>query len=481
MLIGTHPNLFNLMQLDNNMRSKEDYLKALKDGRKVYYRGKLVEDITSHPILRIAALHAAKLYEYQDRLYEDPKLGKISKFFKIPTSPQDLLDRHKLIYDLTLYCNGIFNISQAIGSDALFALMITARQVDKKYGTDYYRRVEKYFEEVTKQDLTLATAQTDVKGDRSKRPSEQIDPDMYVRIVDVRSDGIIVKGAKAHTTQSAVSDEIIVIPTRAMRENDKDYAIAFAIPANTQGLKMYTRPIDEIEGNTSAILSKKDYELETLTVFDNVFIPWDRVFLFKEYDYAGTLAMLFATYHRFTALSYRAATMNLFLGSSRLISKLNGIENEKHVRDDIVDIILYKEILRSTAIAAAVNPVFLEEIALPNPIFTNVGKLYSNMHFHDVVKDLIDIAGGIIATMPSEEDLKSEEGSTIIKYLRGAVSGEERVKGLKLVKELAASPITGYLLTGMIHAEGSIEASKIELFRSYNYNEAENLIKKILE
>jgi len=463
------------------MRSKEDYLKALKDGRKVYYRGKLVEDITSHPILRIAALHAAKLYDYQDRFYEDHKLGKISKFFKVPTSSQDLLDRHKLIYDLTLYCNGIFNISQAIGSDALFALMITSKQVDKKYGTDYHRRVEKYFEEVAKQDLTLATAQTDVKGDRSKRPSEQVDPDMYVRIADVRSDGIIVKGAKAHTTQSAVSDEIIVIPTRAMRENDKEYAIAFAIPTNTQGLKMYTRPIDEIEGNTSAILSKKDYELETLTVFDNVFIPWDRVFLFKEYDYAGTLAMLFSTYHRFTALSYRAALANLYLGTALYAAEANGIRNEKHVRDDIIDIVVYKEIMRMAAIAAAYNAVINEGVSVPNPIFTNIGKLYSNMHFIDVVKALIDISGGILATLPSEEDFLGEEKDIILKYLRGNMDGYSRSKILRLAKELAASSFTGYLLTLMIHAEGSIEASKIELFRSYDYNEATETVRKILQ
>ncbi|AAY80455.1 4-hydroxyphenylacetate 3-hydroxylase N-terminal domain-containing protein [Sulfolobus acidocaldarius] len=462
------------------MRTKGDFLKSLRDGRKVFYRGKPVEDITAHPILSIAAIHASKLFEYSDRMYEDPSLGKVSKFFKKPTSTQDLLERHKLIYDTTMYCNGIFNISQAIGSDAIFALTITARQLDRKYGTDYTKRIQKYHEYVTKNDLTIATAQTDVKGDRSKRPSEQADPDMYVRIVDVKSDGIVVRGAKAHTTQSAVSDEIIVIPTRAMKDSDKDYAVAFAVPANAPGLKLYVRPIDEIEGNTSAVLSKKDYELETITVFDNVFVPWDRVFLFKEYDYAGNIAMLFATYHRFTALSYRSALINLFLGSARVMAKANGIENEKHVRDDVVDLILYKEILRSTAITSAISPVMLEGVAVPNPLYVNVGKLYSNMHFHDVIKDLVDVAGGIIATLPSQEDFDSEEGKTIIKYLRGAVDGEERVKILKLVKELAASPVAGYLLTAMVHAEGSIEASKIELFRSYDYREAESLIKKII-
>ncbi|NON61364.1 4-hydroxyphenylacetate 3-hydroxylase N-terminal domain-containing protein, partial [Acidianus sp. RZ1] len=392
-----------------------------------------------------------------------------------------LLDRHRLIYDTTLYCNGIFNISQAIGSDALFALMITSKQVYTRYGTDYYKRVEKYLDKVKREDLTLATAQTDVKGDRSKRPSEQVDPDMYVRVSEVRSDGIVVRGAKAHTTQSAVSDEIVVITTRAMRENDKDYAVAFAVPTNTPGIKLYVRPIDELEGNSSAVLSKKDYELETLTVFDDVFVPWDRVFLFKEYDYAGSLASLFATFHRFTALSYRSAAMDLYLGSSRLVSKANGIENEKHVRDDVVDIILYKEILRSCAIASAVNLVMLDEVALPNPTFTNVGKLYSNVHFHDIIKDVIDVAGGIISTLPSQEDLQGSEGSNIVKYLRGSVDGKERANILRMVKELASSSFTGYMLTTMIHAEGSIEASKLELFRSYDYSEAEGLVKKILD
>ncbi len=459
------------------MRSKEDYLNSLRDGRKLYFKGKLVEDVTEHPILKMAALHAAKLFEYPDRIYEDSKLGKISKFFKIPMNSQDLLERFKLIYDLTLYCNGTFNISQAIGTDAIIGLMMASRQVDNRFGTDYSKRVENYYKKVAKEDLTLATAQTDVKGHRKKRPSEQVDPDMYVRIVDVRNDGIVVRGAKAHTTQSLVADEIIVIPTRAMTDRDRDYAVAFAVPANAKGLKMYVRSMGEL---STSSLSKLGLELETITVFDDVFVPWDRVFLFREYDYAGTLAILFATFHRFTALSYRSALVSLYLGASRLVSQVNGIENEKHVRDEIVDIIMYKEIMRTSAIASAIYPSYIEGIAMPNPIFTNVGKLYSNTHFHEVIKNLIDIAGGIIATLPSEEDLDSEEGKEIIKYLRGAVSGEERVKVLKLVRDLATSSFTGYVLTGMIQAEGSIEASKIELFRSYNYKDDEELIKKIL-
>jgi len=462
------------------MRNKFEFLKSLEDGREVYYRGKSVENINEHPVLKVSALHAAKLFEYPDRTYRDEKYGEVSKFFKIPRTSEDLILRHKLVYETTMFCNGIFNISQAIGSDALFALMILSRKLDKKYGTDYSRRVEKYYEEVVKKDLTLAVAQTDVKGDRSKRPSEQVDPDMYLRIVKVDSSGIVVRGAKAHTTQSIVANEIIVIPTRAMKAEEKDFSVAFAVPTNTKGLKLYCRPVDELEGNTSSILSKKDYEIETLTVFDDVFVPWERVFLFREYEFAGLLATMFATFHRFTAISYRAATANLYLGTALKVAEANGILREKHVRDDILEIIMYKEIMKMSALAAATSPRFEEEIAIPNPIYTNIGKLYSNSRFVEVLKSLVDIAGGIVGTLPSQEDLESSQKEVFEKYLRGAIEGKKRIEILKLAKELAASSYAGYMIALMAHAEGSIEASKLELERSYDYKEAIDLIEKIL-
>ncbi|HLI45977.1 MAG TPA: 4-hydroxyphenylacetate 3-hydroxylase N-terminal domain-containing protein [Geobacterales bacterium] len=462
------------------MRTSTEFIRSLEDGRTIYYRGKRIENINEHQILRIAALHAAKLFDYPNRIYEDEKFGQISKFFKIPKSKEDLLDRHELIYKTTMFCNGIFNISQAIGSDALFALTIISRKLDKKYGTDYSKRIEKYYEEVAKKDLTLAVAQTDVKGDRSKRPSEQIDPDMYLHVVKVDSNGITVKGAKAHTTQSIVADEIIVIPTRAMRSEEKDFSIAFAVPTNAKGLKMYCRPVDEVEGNTSSVLSKKDYEIETITVFDNVFVPWDRVFLFREYEFAGALATLFATFHRFTAISYRSATANLYLGAAIKAAEANGVLKEKHVRDDILEIVMYKEIMKISALAAAIMPRIDEEVMIPNPIYTNIGKLYSNSRFVEVIKALVDVSGGIIGTMPAQEDFESEQGQELEKYLRGALDGRKRIEIMKLAKELASSSYAGYMITLMAHAEGSIEASKLELERSYDYGEALELVEKVI-
>jgi 4-hydroxybutyryl-CoA dehydratase / vinylacetyl-CoA-Delta-isomerase len=463
------------------MRTREQYLSSLADGREVYYRGKKVQNIAEHPVLKIAATHAAKLYGIQKRTLVDQDLGEISRYFSVPHTPSDLMLRHKLIYDTTLACNGVFNISQAIGSDALFALRLVSRESDAKNGTNYNERVRNFHSKVAKGDLTLAVAQTDVKGDRKKRPHEQQDPDVYVHVNSVERDGIIVSGAKAHTTQAAVCDEIIAIPTRAMTEKDSDFAVAFAVPASTPGLKMIVRPIDELEGNSSALVSTEDYELETLTIFDKVFIPWERVFQLREFDKAGLLALTFATYHRFTAVSYRAATSNLYLGSALSMAKENGILDAAHVKDRLGEIIMYKELMRMSAVAAANTPLIKEDLAIPNPMFTNIGKLYSNQNFSKVLDALVDISGGIISTMPSLEDqMNPLESRDLTKYLVGSGGGEERIKSIMLAKELAASSQTGYMLTLMLHAEGSIEASKMALLKDADLTEPQNLVTRIL-
>ena len=204
------------------MRTSNEYLDSLRDGRSVYYRGKRVDDVTRHEILRIPVKHASMLYEFKQKfpelaVHHNPEMGPVSAFYKIPRGFDDLLKRHELIKESTRYCNGVFNIVQAIGSDALFALFITASKSGDRV---FHGRVQKYYRYVVVNDLATSVAQTDVKGDKSLRPHEQPDPDLYVRVVDSNDEGIIVCGAKAHTTQSVAANEIIFIPTRAMVEKD---------------------------------------------------------------------------------------------------------------------------------------------------------------------------------------------------------------------------------------------------------------------
>jgi aromatic ring hydroxylase len=476
------------------IKNGSEYIKSLRDGRTIYYRGTKVDDVTTHPVLSVPISHAKSFFDYREDkdlrkflTFNDPKLGEISGFYKIPKSSDDLWYRSRLIQETTRLSGGLFNIIQAIGTDALYALMVVSKKLDNNQKN--YNNIIKYYEYLATNDLAVATAQTDVKGDRQKRPSEQSDPDLYVRVVDVRDDGVVVRGSKVHTTQSIASNEIIFLPYRAMVEGDKDHAIAFAIPTNSKGLKMIVRPMIEIEGLPSredAPLASKHAEAETMTILDDVFVPWERVFMFREWKYAGELANLFALFHRFTAISYRTVEADLYLGAAKLSARYNNIENAPHVRDEIIDSIMYREIMYMAARVSALEPQIDSNtgIAIPNSLYTNIGKLYSNAYFPSVVKDVIDIAGGIISTLPSTEDMSNpQERVYIQKYLRGnsQFTGEERFKLLRFVRELVGGPFTGYMLGWMIHAEGSVAASKIAMLREYNFDRAEDLVSKVAD
>ena len=466
------------------VRTPEEYLNSLRDGRVIYYRGKLVTDVTTHEVLRVAINHAMELYKWQSDpelrrylLYEDPQYGTISRFYKVPKSPSDLIERFKLIYNTTLLGKGMFNIMKTIGSDALFGLMIASKQLDSLRGTDYYSKVMKYYEYVIKNDVTIAVAQTDVKGDRMLRPHQQADPDLYVHITRREPDGIVVRGAKVHTTQSIAANELIVLPYRNMVKEDADYAVAFAIPVNTKGITLIPRPLREVEINMLGDefpMGKTNVEVETLTIFDDVKVPNERVFLAGEYEFAAAYGLTFALYHRFTAISYRAALADIVLGYAKLFAEYNNVEGASHIRRDIVDIITYKEYLVSSAIAAAEKCIKdnTTGICIPNPIYTNVGKLTANSKYLDAVKDMIDVAGGLLADIPSTSELSNPtEEKYMVKYLVGkkGTDARTRIRLFQVAREFL-SALGALLSVGMIHAEGSIEASVIELYRSYNYD-----------
>lgn len=472
------------------LQDPEKYVKSLNDGRSVFYRGKKIDDVASHGVLRVPVNHARRFFELRkddalrkSLIFGDPKMGEVSGFFKIPRDGADLWYRSSIIQETTRRSNGLFNIAQAIGTDAINALLVVSKKLDADKNEGYFEKVRKYYEYAASNDLSLATAQTDVKGDRMKRPHEQDDPDMYLRVVDETDEGIVVNGAKVHTTQSVAANEIIFLPYRAMMEQDKDYAVAFSIPVNTKGLKLLIRPMIEVEGLPSredSPLSSTDAEAESMTVLDNVLVPWDRVFMFKEWKRAGELANLFALYHRFTAISYRMVEADLYMGSARLASKVNGLKNVPHVREDLLEMILFREIMYMAARVAS-DDFTLDEgtgIAIPDPLYTNVGKLYSNANFPQMVKNLIDITGGLVSTLPGTEDFENPELKKYIeKYLKGSneYSGEERFRVLRLIRELSAGPLTGYMMGWMVHAEGSVAASKIAMYRDYDFERSEKL------
>jgi len=452
------------------LRTAEAYWQGLRDGREVYLRGQRVEDVTTHPALARGARHTALDFH----LAEDPALrplmvtdgpdGPYSRYFHLPRTAADLRRRNELIETVTRRGNSLVPLVKEIGTDAIFAMLIVAPAVDRQAGAVYTRRVEAFHRHCRDGDLTMAVAQTDVKGDRSLRPHQQTQPDTYVHVVERRRDGIVVRGAKAHTTNAVYADEIIVLPTRALGREDADYAVAFAVPAATKGVRYLASPRGF--SSTSVFdhpLSARHQIVESLTAFEDVFVPMERVFLLGEWQAAGLLAKTFVEFHRFTAVSYKPPLLELLIGAAALLADYNGIAAAGHVRDKLVHLLMYLETMRGLTHAAAAECAMKEGLAVPNVVYTNAAKYHFALHYHDAVRAVQDIAGGLTVTGPVEEDWNAPDTRAVMeRYLVGAgVDAETRLRAINLVRDLTASDLGGYLEVLAIHAEGSLEAQKL--------------------
>ncbi len=463
------------------LRTAEQYVESLRDGRAVFYKGERVPDVTGHPVIQVAIEHAGIDY----RMADDPKwkdlatvtddeTGQVaSRYYQLPRTSGDLLKRSALIEQATRLGRTLVVLIKEIGTDALFALHILAKQMDDRLGTKYLERVRRYHAYCRDNDLALAVAQTDVKGDRSLAPSEQSDPDLYLRIVGESPEGIRVRGAKVHTSVSTNANEIIVLPTRALGESDRDYAVSFAVPANTKGLTLIAAPYGAARMDRfDHPISGQHRMMETLTVFEDVLVPRDRVFLKREWQFAGLLALTFVEFHRFTAISYKLPLVDLLVGCARLMAEYNGLEKVSHVRDKMIHLISYAETLRAlTHMAALECKVADPGIAVPNQMLVNIAKHHFASHYHQAVQWVQDISGGLVVTGPSGRDLESPEiGPYLRKYLAGkqGISGAKRLQAFKMVRDLTASDFGGYQEVLAVHAEGSIEAEKLAIFRSYD-------------
>jgi 4-hydroxybutyryl-CoA dehydratase/vinylacetyl-CoA-Delta-isomerase len=467
------------------LRTPEQYKASLKDGREVYYRGELVTDVTTHPIIGIAVEHACIDYQmaedprYRDlAIVTDPHSGEpYSRYFHIPRSSEDLLQRSRLIAASTREGATLVVLIKEIGTDALFALHVVAEEMAKRGKPEYKERVQRYYQLCCDRDYGVAVAQSDVKGDRSLGPQGQEHPDYYLRVVEERQDGIVVRGAKVHTSVSTNTDEVIVLPTRAMRPEDKPYAVAFALPIATKGLKLLASSYGGFKKDSFEFpISAKHKMMETLTVFDDVFVPWERVFLCGETEAAGFLALTFVKFHRFTAVSYKLPLLELLAGSARAIAEYNGIENAGHIREKLTKLATYHATVQGLIIAAAQqHEVVPPGIAIPNTLMTNVAKYQFASYYHTAVQMVQDVSGGLLVTGPSVEDWRSEAtGPYVRKYLGGkkGVPTEHRLRMINLISDLTASDFGGYQEVLAVHAEGSLEAEKIQTYREYDFSAA---------
>ena len=404
---------------------------------------------------------------------------EINRFCNIHRSVEDLLNKQRMT---RMECHRVGGcIQRCMGIDATNALSVITFDTDLKYGTEYNKRFLKFLEYFQKNDVVANCAQTDVKGDRSKRPHEQADLDLYVRVVERKNDGVVVRGAKAHNTIAPYAEELIVLPTRALTPEEKDWAIAFAIPADADGVHQIVRLANPRPRKYLKAPIATFGDAESLTVFDNVFIPWDRVFLNGEMDMGGRLALQFAEYHRHSYTGCKPSITDIVMGATALVAEYNGVASAQHIRTKLAHLIGIAELVYASGIAAAYHSKKTASgTYIPNSIYVNVGRRLAGENIFHEWETLCDVAGGWYATLPFEEDwFNPETKGYLEKYTmrNPRISAENQHRLFRLIGDLLCSAWSGVELAGQYHGGGSPIMETIGLLRDYDLKPKTDLVK----
>jgi 4-hydroxybutyryl-CoA dehydratase / vinylacetyl-CoA-Delta-isomerase len=473
------------------IRTKNDYIESLRRLKaNVYYRGKPVQDVTAHPAFVPHINSAAKTYEmaqrpeFEDLLNTTSHLSgaKINRFTHIHQSVDDLIKKVQMLRLIGHETGSCFQ--RCVGFDALNAIYMTTYDIDQKHGSGYFERFKQYLTRVQNENIMIVGGMTDPKGDRSKRPSQQGDPDLYTRIVEERPDGIVINGAKAHQTGAVNSHEILVLPTQSMGEEDQAYAVIAAIPLDAEGVTLiFGRQTNE-ERKIECGLDSGNPEFgmvggEALVVFENVFVPWERVFMRGETEFCGILVERFATLHRQNYGGCKGGLSDIIIGASALAAQYQGTLGASHVKDKLIEMMHLAETVFAGSVAcSALGARTASGAYYPDPLLANCTKHNITRHIYEISRLAHDVAGGIIATMPFEDDLRSPQvGKYIEKYMAGVdgVSTETRMKIIRLIETMTG----GTALAESMHGAGSPQSQRIMYQRLGKLGEKMKLAKNI--
>ncbi|GHV63407.1 4-hydroxybutyryl-CoA dehydratase [Spirochaetia bacterium] len=472
----------------------KEYIESIRKlNIQVYMMGKKIDNPVDDPILRPSLNSVRMTYdlaqkpEYQDLMTAvDPDTGnKVNRFLHIHRGTDDLIKKVKmqrLLGQKTAAC-----FQRCVGMDAFNAIYSTTFEIDKKCGTRYFENFKKFLRYAQENDLTIDGAMTDPKGDRSLAPHEQADPDLYLRVVERRPDGIVVRGAKAHQTGILNSHEVCVMPTIAMSPEDKDYAVAFAVPLDTKGISLIigrqSCDTRKLEGGTIDVGNAEFGGVEALTVFEDVFVPNDRIFLNGETEFAGMLVERFAGYHRQSYGGCKVGVGDVLIGAAAVAADYNGAAKASHVKDKLIEMTHLNETLYSCGIACSCEGNKTESgCYIINLLLANVCKQNVTRFPYEIVRLAEDIAGGLMVTAPSEKDLRDPKiGPIVDKYLKGiaSVSTENRLRILRLIENLSLGTAAVGYRTESMHGAGSPQAQRIMIARQGNLPAKKDLAKAL--
>ena len=407
----------------------------------------------------------------------------INRFLHINRSTDDLLS--KLEYT-RLVCQETGCAMRYLSMDGMNAVFQLTHRLDDTLATDYHPRFIEHLKDVQARDLTIGIAMTDAKGDRSLRPHQQPNADAYLHLVEKKPGGIVISGTKAIVTSAPYVHELLVLPGRAMTADDKDFAVACAVPIDAKGLTIIARPAGR-PGEEKAIFSGKYGQTTAVCVFDKVFVPWERVYLCGEYEHAEFVTKSYATHHRHTCIGARAGFGDLLIGAGALMVDANGLclNRHGHLRESMVELIKTVEGFYACGVAASVYGI--EDPAgnyMPDPVFANIGKLLLASQIYDMYRLAHEVSGGLIVALPGpEEDHNPETRAALSDVLGGRsdIPYDKRASVARFIEDLTASDAAGWMSVISLHGGGSPQAMKGEIFRHYPIQDRKRLVERLMD
>lgn len=473
------------------IRTAEQYIESLR-GRnlRVYLFGELVAEPVDHPVIRPSINAVAETYRLAE---EDPELAtaessiagrRVNRFLHVTGSAKDVVDQNRMQRRLGQLTGTCFQ--RCVGMDAINSLFSVTFEIDKKYGTPYHERFLWFLKHVQEENFVIGGAMTDPKGDRSKAPHEQEDPDLFLRVVERLDDGVIIRGAKMHQTGCINSHWLLVMPTMRLTNSDEAYAICAGVPVDHPRISyVYGRQSCDaraLEGSDIDQGNARYGGQEAVIVFDDVFVPWSHVFMNGEVEFAAPLVERFTAYHRRSYVC-KTGLGDVIIGAAATAADYNGVSGASHVRDKLVEMTHLNETIYGAGIASSHESKKTEAgNYICDEMLANVCKHNVTRYPYELARLAQDLAGGLMVTMPSDRDFESPETGPILrKYLkaRQGVSVDNRRRVLRLIENMTLGRNAVGYLTESMHGAGSPQAQRIQISRLSDIEEKKRLAKRL--
>mmetsp|Transcript_3276 Transcript_3276/g.9651 ORF Transcript_3276/g.9651 Transcript_3276/m.9651 type:complete len:532 (-) Transcript_3276:22-1617(-) len=452
----------------------EQYVESLR-GRDldVWSFGERVPEFVDDPIVRPSVNAVAETYKLAE---DDPELatawsplirGRVHRFAHICDSAEDVAAQSRMQRRLGQLTGTCFQ--RCVGQDCLNASWATTHLIDAAHGTFYAQNLLEFVKHVQSFNLTVGGAMTDPKGDRSLPPHRQPDPDLYLRVVDRRDGGVVLRGAKVHQTGTLNSHWLVVMPGQRLAPEDAAWAVSAAVPVDAPGLTyvLGRQSCDTRAREPSGVdVGNAKYGGQEVTViFDDVWVPAERVFMDGETAFAADLVERFTAFHRRSYVC-KAGVGDVLIGAAAEVAAMNGVAKASHIKDKLVEMTHLNETIWGLGLAASMTAQRTAAGSYePDVLLANVCKQHVTRFPYEIARLAQDLAGGAVVTTPSDADFASEIGPRLKKFLAAApdVDADDRRRILRLVENMTMGRnAVGYLAESM-HGAGSPQAQRVVL------------------